>query len=100
MRDQPLPDDRRLHFAQLECQCRRDMLLLPRRLADVEQPCLTIMVCEALCPQTAFRPLFYIGKGNKPPLRRFAWTFAERVGLVVYVADRIAHGHMAVLLKM
>ena len=100
MRDHPLPDRGRLDLAELERQGRLDMTLFGRGLADVELPCLAVMVGKAFRAQTHLWAFLFGGKVTVALYRRLPRPFAEGVRLVVRTPDGIAHRHVAVLLEM
>ncbi|VTZ63650.1 conserved hypothetical protein [Sinorhizobium medicae] len=100
MRDHPLTDHRRLDLAQFEGQGVGDVPLLGWRLADEELPCLTVMVGEAFSADAELRSLLLRSKVSEAFDGRLARSLAPGIGLVVRAPDRVAHGHVAVLLKV
>ncbi len=76
------------------------MPLLRHRLAYVELAGLTIMVGEAFRPQADLLTLFFRGKVTIAACWRLARAFPKGVGLIVRPSDRVAHGHVPVLLEM
>src|SRR6478609_11966830 len=100
MRHHPLPDHRRLHLAEFEDQRRCDVMLFALGLADEELPGLAVVIRKTLGAQPALGAALNVRKRREPALGGLARPFPEGVRLVIDATDRIAHGHVAVLLEM
>lgn len=61
---------------------------------------LAIVIRKTFCAETALGTLLVVGERREAALRRFPWTFAEGVRLVICTTDRVAQSHIAVLLKV
>src|ERR1700753_4298995 len=76
------------------------MVLFAYGLADEELPGLAVMIGETFRPHAALRAFLGFRKWRESALWALARPFAERIGLVIGPANRVAHRHVAVLLEM
>src|SRR3546814_5655982 len=95
MRHQTRADIRPLHLAQFEHQCVGDMLLLDRRLADVELPGLAVMVAKTFGPQPGLRAALFRRETSEAALGIFARATlgTPAVGFVIGAALRVSYRH-------
>src|SRR5690606_31332529 len=100
MSDHAASNSRVLHLTEFEDKGVSNMLLLDRQLADIELPRLAVMIGKSLRAHSNLIAGNRFGKAGKAGLGVFTWADTPAVWFIVNAPDRVAHSHVAVLLKM
>jgi len=100
MGDHALPDRGNLYLAEFERQSGSYVRLLSHGLTDEELTCLAVVIREASARSRRLAPCSMSANGVKPRCGEISGSFAKGIRLVIGASDRIAHGHLSVLLEV